>query len=117
MRILLALDLNDADVAEAYPSDPNRTGWASEWDDLAASVAARLGYDGTGEAIYAGPHDTPVRGRMVAMCDVTGVLPELLDAAEVGADGITPEDARYAVEGSLVTFRQHLDNADHDPDA
>lgn len=93
MRVLIALDLNDEDLAEAYDGAP------VDADDLRLGLRARLGYDGTGEAIYCGRGDMPIRGQMLSAQDVTGALDMVLSAAEVGAEGMAeayPEDQDLA---------------------
>lgn len=108
MRILLAIDLNDDDLTAAYGSDPRTTAvLAGEgWDDLVSSLDARL------TEAYFGPNDTPVRGRVMAAADFSDeALPALLDAAEVGAEGVGEvydEAVADHVWGSLATFREHL---------
>jgi hypothetical protein len=59
MRILITVDLDDADLAAAYD------GSTPDWPDMEASVAARLD-----EAGYFGPTNLPVRGSLVAMTDL-----------------------------------------------
>lgn len=107
MRVLIAVDLNDDDLSQAYGADVRTTDAVAGagWDDLCASLDARMD-----EAGYFGRHNMPVRGRLLAAADFSGAeaLPALLDAAEVGADGIA-EDVAGHVQGSLVTFRQHLE--------
>lgn len=107
MRVLIALDLDDGDLTEALGSDPNTTAAlaGSGWDDLCNSLDARV------SEFYIGPHHAAVRGRVVAAADFSGpdALPALLDAAEVGVEGVEPEDVAVHVAGSLVTFRQHFD--------
>lgn len=103
MRYLVAIDLDDAQLTDAYGGDPNTTDVlaGSGFDDLVASLDARA------DEFYCGPHDIPVRGTVVAVADFSGkALGALLDAADVGAEGIEPEDVRHHVEGSLITFRQ-----------
>lgn len=56
MRVLIALDLNDDDLTEAYGSDVVQ-------NDMVESLAARLG----DEAGYFGPSNVPVRGRLVSL--------------------------------------------------
>jgi hypothetical protein len=122
MRLLIALDLNDDDLADAYiseerrgrvlrvPGNPKTAEEASialagsNWDDLCASLDARF------DEFYCGPHNETVRGRLLAAADFSGdAMHELLSAADIGADGIEPEDARAHVIGSLTTFRQHFE--------
>lgn len=107
MRVLVAIDLNDADLAEAYGDDPVTTPVldGSGWDELCASLDARAA------EFYCGRNNHPVRGHVIAVGNLSGdgAVEALLDAAEVGAQGIEPDDLRYHVEGSLVTFRQHFE--------
>lgn len=101
-RYLIAVDLLESDLARAYPEDTAISG--SAFDDLIVSIGARL------NEVYCGRHNEPVRANVVAVCDVTAVLREFMDATEVGADGIEDVDKRGHVLGSLVTFTQQLDN-------
>lgn len=100
MRVLVAIELDDDDVTAAYGNAP----WL-DWDDMCASLDARF------SEFFMGSRSTPVRGHLLAACDVSGpdALRDLLDAAEVGAEGIEPPFSRYHVEGSLATFRQHAE--------
>lgn len=102
MRVLIAVDLNDADLTEAFGYNLMETNLGREWDDIVDSIAARLD-----EAGYMGPDGMPVRGTLVAACEVTDVLGDILDAAEVGADGLE-DDTRSHVIGSLRTMQQGL---------
>lgn len=106
MRVLVAIDLSDDNLTEAYGMDPRTATMGHEWDDLFVSLGARF------SEFYCGAHDTPVQGRIVTMGDFTGddALRDLLDAAEVGTEGIDDEYRRGHVTGSLVTMRQFLDN-------
>jgi hypothetical protein len=100
MRILVAIDLNDDDLTAAYDADPRQT--FIDHDDLLASLDARF------DEFYCGRANSPVRGALVAACDVTDVLPEFIAATEVGAEGIDDADKRDHIFGSLTTFEQHL---------
>lgn len=105
MRILTVIDLNDDDLTKAYGADPRVT--SIDDDDLLRSLDARA------QEFYCGKHDDPVRGRVVAVGDITDVLPELLDAIEVGADGVSdtaPDYKRGHILGSLISMRQLADN-------
>lgn len=102
MRYLVAVDLLDSDLARAYPEDTFVSG--SAFDDLIVSIGARL------NEVYCGRHSDAVRAEVVAVCDVTGVLRDFMNATEVGADGIDDPDKQGHVLGSLVTFTQQVDN-------
>jgi hypothetical protein len=97
-RYLIAIDLNDADLAAAYPEDPQIAGHA--FDDLAVSIGARLG------EVFAGRHDAPVRGTLAAMCSIgDDTLPDFISATEVGAEGIEDDNTRSLILGSCATMR------------
>lgn len=98
MQILLAIDMDDAAVAEAY-GDEIGTPYAD--DDLVASYVARL------DEVYLGRDNWPVKGRVLALGDFTSVLDGALDAMEVGADGLDDSDAGHVL-GSIATMRQML---------
>jgi hypothetical protein len=107
MRVLVAIDLNDEDLREAYgyAEDGDYLGLTdpSQWDDLFNSLDARA------SEFFCGKGDAPVRGRVATFGDFTDVLPMLLDAAEVGAEGIETDGDRDHVTGSIQTMRQYLD--------
>lgn len=104
MRILIAIDLNDDDLTDAYnfeQTPPSANPWGHEWDDLLASIDARLD-----EAGYMGRENVPVRGRLVAAAPIDHGLPHLLDCAEVGVEGSDHPDAGL-VRGIIATLREH----------
>jgi len=77
-RILIAVDIEDAAMIDAYGSTDY------DADDLVASFDARL------SEVYCGQHDVPVRAAVVALGDFSaGALWSLIQAAEVGCDIIT----------------------------
>lgn len=104
MRVLIALHLDDHDLREAYGTadlaDP------AAQDDLVLSLAARLE-----EAGYFGTLSHPVRGRVLGVGDVSGdhALTDLLDAVEVGADGL-PADRAGHLLGTTADLRQQIDS-------
>lgn len=97
MRVLIALDLNDDDLREAYGDGPVD----HHFDDVVASLDARL----RDEAGYFGSGDYPVRGPLVSACVIDHALPHLLDCAEVGAEGSDHDDAQMVI-GAVQTMRQ-----------
>lgn len=106
MRVIIALELSDEDLTEAYGTadltDP------TDQDDLLRSLAARLE-----EAGYFGPVNMPVRGEVLAVGDVSGehALGDLLDSAEIGADGLALQrgvDRRRHILGTLADIRSQL---------
>jgi hypothetical protein len=101
MRVLIALDLSDTDLVEAYGT-ADLTDPAAQ-DDLILSLAARLE-----EAGYFGTLSTPVAGRVVAVGDVTNVLEEFLDATEVGAEGRDDQPIYGHVLGTVADIRQQI---------
>lgn len=94
MRVLIALDLRDDDLSTAYDGEP------ADWQDVEASVAARLT-----EAGYFGVHGEPVRGSLLAVVDVTDSLPGLLASAEVGAEGHPDAATGSQVLEAVATLR------------
>lgn len=97
-RILIALDLDDADLTAAYGDD-------LDVDDLYRSLEARL------EEVYLGTNPpVPAYGRLVTVGDVTDVLPEFLDAAERGArtTAVTMAVGGH-ITGTVATMREFLD--------
>jgi hypothetical protein len=102
MRVLIALDLSDTDLAEAYGT-ADLTDPAAQ-DDLILSLAARLE-----EAGYFGTLSTPVAGRVLAVGDITGdgTIEGLLDAAEVGADGLDQSTGGHIL-GTIADLRQQI---------
>lgn len=99
MRVLAVIEINDDDVVDAYgftekPAAANP--WGREFDDLCASLDARF------TNFYLGANDDEVRGKLVACAVVDGILPDILAAAEVGADGAGDPDS---VLGTLATLR------------
>lgn len=104
MRVLVAVDLDDNDLTDAYGYDLRDRNLGHEWDDIHASIAARLG-----EAGHFGPTNTPVRGRVVAVGDVTNCLEEFLASAEIGAEGHDDQPIAGHILGTIATMRQSLD--------
>lgn len=102
MRVLIALDLDDSDLAEAYGT-ADLTDPAAQ-DDLVVSLSARLE-----EAGYFGTLSHPVRGRVLAVGDITGehALTDLLDSAEIGADGLPSPRAGHIV-GTIMDLRSQI---------
>ena len=95
-RILIAVDIEDAAMIDAYGSTDY------DADDLVASFDARL------SEVYCGRDDVPVRAAVVALGDFSaGALWSLIQAAEVGADGLD-EEQQHIVNGSLATMSQML---------
>lgn len=103
MRVLVAIDLNDADLDEAYGA--SRTLTPDVWSDVRASLDARLT-----EAGYFGDMSYPVRGAVTTAAVVEDLLPILLDCAEVGVEGY-PDDAddADAVFEVIRSLRQGAD--------
>jgi hypothetical protein len=81
MRILIALDLNDDDLTEAYEGQP------ISWRDMRASLDARLE-----EAGYFGSINHPVRGTVLGLADVSASLEHFLSATQVGLEGILDDE-------------------------
>lgn len=107
MRLLIAIDLNDDDLTEAYGISPaDGLGMGHEWGDMLASLAVRLE-----EAGYFGRDNHPVRGHLMSACDVSGehALGDLLKAASEGAWTIDTDERRNHIYGSLITFREMSD--------
>jgi hypothetical protein len=101
MRVLIALDLADLDLAEAYGTADLTN--PDDQDDLVRSLAARLE-----EAGYFGTLSTPVTGRVLGVGDVSGdALTDLLDAAEIGAEGLPVGRAGHLV-GTILDLRQQI---------
>ena len=103
MRVLIVVDLDNDDLAEAYGFDgpPGEQPWGTEFDDLEQSLAARLD-----EACYAGRRDVPVKGHLEAAAIIDDGLKHLLDCAEVGVEGADhPDDG--LVSGTIAHLRQY----------
>ena len=97
--VLIALKVNDDDIVTAYNEPYVGANNPANWDDLILSLEARL------EEFFCGKDNYAVRGDLIAVADFTGVLDDLLNAAEVGVDGIDDADDRGHVQGSLIEFR------------
>jgi hypothetical protein len=101
-RYLIVVDLNESDLAAAYPSDPLVTGHA--FDDLAVSLGARL------DETFCGRESLPVRGNFAAMCEIgNDNLPDFVNAMELGAEGAKDENTRNLIAGSCATLRGFQD--------